>query len=441
MATTAIWDVKDNLNRVLDYTSNPNKTEKRNDKDYKYNGLSQVISYTTNDMKTEKQLYVTGINCSLSTVKKEMWITKKQFQKEDGIIAYHAYQSFAPNEVTAETAHQIGIELAQAMWGDHFEILISTHLDKAHYHNHFVINSVSFKDGLRYYDNRKNYQKFRELSDKLCKKYELSIVQNPRNKSMHYSTWQNEPTIHTIIKKDIDYAISSSMTMKQFIHLMEKMGYTFKFNKHWAVLPPKGKKYIRLRSLSEDGAYTKEEISKRILEISEVKYSSKNQRNNNTHFTITGNISKAKKLTGFKALYFKYMYAMGIIPQNVSNKQKTRFLFKEELQTLKKITQEVTLLGKKNINTLEELEYLLSKNEKEKDLLIKERKCKYNKIRRCKNEEKKILLKQDISILSARIKELSKEIQLYESIKKRSTEFKEIQQTKKNKEKQIGSKK
>ena len=137
MATTAIWDVKDNLKRVLDYASNPNKT-KIQENSYHYNGLEQAISYTTNDLKTEKQLYVTGLNCNLATAYKEMMITKKGFNKTDGILAYHAYQSFVAGEVDAETAHQIGIELAQAMWGDQFEVLVSTHIDKAHYHNHFV---------------------------------------------------------------------------------------------------------------------------------------------------------------------------------------------------------------------------------------------------------------------------------------------------------------
>lgn len=137
MATTAIWDVKDNLKRVLDYASNPNKTEIQ-ENSYHYNGLEQAISYTTNDLKTAKQLYVTGLNCNLATAYKEMMITKKGFDKTDGILAYHAYQSFVAGEVDAETAHQIGIELAQAMWGEQFEVLVSTHIDKAHYHNHFV---------------------------------------------------------------------------------------------------------------------------------------------------------------------------------------------------------------------------------------------------------------------------------------------------------------
>lgn len=122
MATTAIWDVKDSLKRVLDYTTNPNKTE-LSDTSYHYNGLNQVISYTTQDLKTEKQLYVTGINCNLFTAYEEMTITKKAFDKMDGILAFHAYQSFSPGEVDAETAHQIGIELAKQMWGNRFEII------------------------------------------------------------------------------------------------------------------------------------------------------------------------------------------------------------------------------------------------------------------------------------------------------------------------------
>lgn len=434
MATTAIWDVRDNLNRVLDYTSNPQKTEKQNDTDYQYNGLSQVITYTTNDLKTEKQLYVSGINCSLSSVKREMLITKKQFQKTDGILAYHAYQSFAPNEATAETAHQIGLELAQELWGDRFEVLVSTHLDKAHYHNHFVINSVSFKDGLRYYDNKANYQKMRDTSDRLCRKYQLSVIDKPSYKSEHYASWKDGSSIRSLIKKDVDYAISTSMTMKQFVQIMEKMGYTFKFNKHWAVLPPNGKKYIRLRSLSDDGIYSQEGISKRILEIKTVKYTS--IQNNNSPKKLHGSMKNTVKLTGFKAMYFKYMYAMGILPQNAPNKKRVHFLLKEDLKKLDRITKEVTLLGKKKINTLEELEYHLSKTTLKKEELIKERRCIYNKIRRCKYPDRKELLKQDVATISAQIKELSSEIKLYEDIKTRSLEMNE----KTNQEKQYKEK-
>ena len=85
---------------------------------------------------------------------------------------------------------------------------------------HFVINSVSFKDGLKYYDNKVNYKKIRKLSDDLYYKYQLSVIENPRKKSMHYAEWQAEkqhlPTWRSAIREDVDYAISRSMTMKQF---------------------------------------------------------------------------------------------------------------------------------------------------------------------------------------------------------------------------------
>lgn len=423
MATTSIWDVKDNLKRVLDYTSNPNKTEILTDEDYHFNGLNQAIIYTTNELKTEKQLYVSGINCSLSTVLRDMSTTKKQFHKTDGILAYHAYQSFVPGEVTAEIAHQIGIELAQKLWGDRFEVLVSTHLDKAHYHNHFVLNSVSFKDGLRYYDNKSTYQRMRKVSDDLCRKYKLHVIEDPQYKSQHYAVWHTEKTVRQYIREDIDYAISRSMTMKQFISCMERMGYKFKFNKHWAVLPPNGKRYIRLRSLADDESYTQEAINQRILEISNVRFESIQPPKNTPPLRLKGNISNARKLTGFKALYFRYMYEMGILPKNAPNKKRVHFLLKEDLQYIDRITQEVTLLGKMNINTLEELEIHLQDAKNNKELLIKERRSVYNKIRRCKSDDIKFSLKKDIALLSTQIKEKNKEVMLYESIKERSIQM------------------
>lgn len=426
MATTAIWDVRDNLSRVIDYTSNPNKTEKQTDADYQFNGLSQVISYTTHDLKTEKQLYVTGINCSLETVKRDMITTKKQYQKENGILAYHAYQSFAKGETDAETAHQIGIELANTLWGNRFEVLISTHLDKDHYHNHFVINSVSFKDGLRYYDNKESYKKMRNISDLLCKKYHLSVIEQPVNKSLSYNEWKMMPTIRLAIKTDVDYAISHAMTFKQFISLMEKMGYKFKFNKHIAVLPPHGKKYIRLRSLDNNDNYTEEAIRRRIFEISDIQFlSNKGNQKNIKIFHYNGNIKKAKKITGFRALYFRYMYAMGILPKNAPNKKRVHFLLHEDLKYLDRISSEAILLCKKKISTIDELESHLDIATSRKENLIRERRCVYNKIRRCHNSEKKEMLQQDIKLLTSSIREATKEIKLYENIKLRSVIMKE----------------
>jgi hypothetical protein len=138
MATTAIWDVTDRLDRVIDYAANPEKTENSDFTSPDFQGLRKVLDYTRQDVKTEKQFYVTGINCDLATACEQMGRTKRQYQKQDGILAFHGYQAFAPGEATPETAHAIGVKLAQELWGDRFEVVVSTHLDKQHLHNHFV---------------------------------------------------------------------------------------------------------------------------------------------------------------------------------------------------------------------------------------------------------------------------------------------------------------
>ena len=106
-----------------------------------------------------------------------------------GIQGFHAFQSFAEGEVTPEQAHTIGVKLAEEMWGDRFEVVVSTHLNTKHYHNHFVINSVSFKDGKRYYDKRDTYAELRSISDSLCAEYGLSVLEEKacRNSKINYA--------------------------------------------------------------------------------------------------------------------------------------------------------------------------------------------------------------------------------------------------------------
>lgn len=96
MATTKIWPVKNHLKRVLDYTSNPEKTDTLDDIDFQFNGLSQSIHYTTQDMKTEKQLYVTGINTHLSTAFEDMVLTKKHTAKKMALLPFMAISHSSP---------------------------------------------------------------------------------------------------------------------------------------------------------------------------------------------------------------------------------------------------------------------------------------------------------------------------------------------------------
>lgn len=140
MATTGIWKIGSRLDNVLKYTTNIEKTNNMEYSKEPYCNLHNVIEYVEADYKTEKQFYVTGINCSSDRALEEMLITKERFHKTKGILGFHAFQSFKEGEVTPELAHEIGIKLAEEMWGDRFEVVVSTHLNTKHYHNHFVIN-------------------------------------------------------------------------------------------------------------------------------------------------------------------------------------------------------------------------------------------------------------------------------------------------------------
>ena len=118
MATTKIWKVQKRLDHVIVYATNEEKTRKKSN-GYgidRFDSIRQVMTYATNPDKTEKQFYTTGINCDVDSAVEEMRDAKDFWHKTDGILAFHAEQSFKENEVTPEIAHEIGVRLAQEMW-------------------------------------------------------------------------------------------------------------------------------------------------------------------------------------------------------------------------------------------------------------------------------------------------------------------------------------
>lgn len=179
MAVTKIWNIKDSITRVVDYAMNPEKTT---DDTVLRHDLSQVLDYAENADKTDHFCYVTGVNCIPETAAQQMAMPKQRYGKTGGNVAFHASQSFKPGEVTADQCHQIGVELAQKLWGDRLEVVVATHLNTGCLHNHFVLNSESFRDGKRYNDCKVTYREFRRLSDEICRKHSLSVIENPQKK-------------------------------------------------------------------------------------------------------------------------------------------------------------------------------------------------------------------------------------------------------------------
>ena len=241
MAVTKIWAIKDSLRRVLDYAANPDKTE--------YDALAKALHYAENDAKTqldEQAQLVTGIHCRTAHAWEDMRAVQERFGKTDGVVALHAYQSFREGEVTPEQCHEIGVALARKVWGKRFQVLVATHMNTDNLHNHFVINSVSYVDGKKYEQRRSQYAEFRETSDKLCREYGLSVVEQPKAK---------EPARYARMREAIDQACEDASTAEDFRRELYRQGYIFGSdpNRKYATIRARdGGRAVRLYRLGEE---------------------------------------------------------------------------------------------------------------------------------------------------------------------------------------------
>lgn len=449
MATTAIWDVRGWLGKVVIYAENPEKTGNpafyRNPDmtDRETQGLADVIEYAIGDEKVREnagveddtsvmQYFVTGINCVPSTARDEMIAVKKRYGKDDGIVAFHGYQSFAPGEVTPDAAHQIGIELARRLWGERFQVIVATHLDKSnHLHNHFVLNSVSFKDGYRYNDCTTTYMEMRKASDRLCREYGLSVIDEPkRGKSKQYGEWRAEqegkPTWRGIIKKDVDEAIAQAMTDKQFFFNLRQKGYVIKIGKDITLRPQGKERGLKLaRNFGEN--YTFENIYQRILARTSrpKQITSQPKERATTLHRFKGDLKKIKRIGGLRGLYLYYCFKLGVLPKGRASPAKLHFLLREDLRKLNAITQEIRLLCVNRIDTHEQLLLYKAVVITEIEMLSENRKHLRYQARSIQDESRLAEIKTEIAALSHRLGKLRGEVKSCDGIIARSVEIKE----------------
>lgn len=443
MAVTSIWRVNGWLGKVVIYVENPDKTT--NPGFFKSEaqspecsqGLDDVIAYAVNSRKTEQhredsnilERFVSGVNCHPATARAEMLAVKKRFGKEDGTIAYHGYQSFAPGEATPEIAHKIGVELAQRLWGNRYQVVVATHLDKAnHLHNHFVLNTVSFVDGKKYFRSAKDYHELQATSDALCREYSLSVIENPQpGKIKHYGEWRAEqeqrPTWRGLVRSDIDDAIRQSMTERQFFDVLHRKGYEIKVGKDISVRPPGKERFVRLaRNFGED--YTLEGIRRRILDQTRAVRPLPESVSKPTHYRLSGNWQSRKKVTGFRALYFYYCYLLGVFPRKKQQNQKRlHFLLRENLIKLDAVIQEARLLAVNRIDTAQQLSSYQSGLESRMESVTSQRKQLYRKLRTVavkSDEAASVEISIAITALSKELCQLRQEVKLCRDIAMRS---------------------
>ena len=427
MATTGFWPVKGSLKNVIDYAENPDKTT---DAKYLDDDLARALAYVGNDAKTDRKMYVSTINCPKHDPYGAMMATKRQFGKLGGNVAYHGYQSFKPGEVTPEEAHAIGMETARRMWGEEYQIVVTTHLNTDSLHNHFVINSVSFRNGRKFENHVSDHYRLREISDAICRERGKSVVKGAAfygGEKKGYWVRQNGGMTHRdMLRRDMNEALSATASYASFCRYLEALGYVFtrdRNSRHPSVIAPGWQRAVRLDRLGEK--YTIDAIYDRLID---------NQRLPElyvTHYPVRGRtplleleweMKRLNRMDGIRLLFELFVAMLRLCTGDTLRENKSLPLspmLREEVRKLEQYDKDLQLLCRYHIDTSEELSAFREKTIGKIHALTQERNGIYNKIRRAE-EPGKSELKEQAKIISQRIAPLRKELRCADRIWERS---------------------
>ena len=231
-------------------------------------GLKNVLNYVSKTEKTqsEDKKYVTALNCSATSVYQEFMATKNLYHKNNGRMYYHLVQSFPKGyDISPELAHKIAVEFSEKSFGN-FECVVATHIDREHIHSHIVFNSVSFIDGKKYRSNTESVKNLMALSDEICLKYGVPILEKPVFKKDNDTISDREyrcavkgESYKLALMYVIDEMMKKAKSKQHFIKLMNQNGYLVRWEdnrKYITYTCPNGQK-CRCKRLHER-KYTKE---------------------------------------------------------------------------------------------------------------------------------------------------------------------------------------
>ena len=431
MATTGFWPVKNRLKEVIDYAENPDKTidQKYVDKD-----LYAALQYVVSDKKTDKRMYVSGINCNAGRAYERMMATKKRFGKTGGNVAYHGYQSFQTGEVTPEEAHKIGLDTARRMWGSDYEIVVTTHLNTDNLHNHFVVNSVSFKTGRKFENHISDHYRLREISDAVCLECGKGVLKEADfyggEKKEYWLKRQGSMTHRELLKRVIDTALAQSTNFKAFELRLKDMGYEIRRDEHFAHYSVKASDWqraIRLDRLGKE--YTPQAIRERLLDNqSYVGYVPFQKPKYAPLLTLEIEYRRMMRMDGIQVLFALVIELCRLITGNNITKDTPRPLspaMRQEVVKLDRTLKEYKFLCENHIDSPQELVSFISEKREQISALERERQSIYNRNRHKKSEE----LNAEARAISAKIKPLREELSLAKAVAEKTPKLKEVLET------------
>lgn len=243
--------------------------------------VKRSIDYICNPAKTDGETLITAFGTTVEYAPAMFANALKKTDPSDPNLAYHLIQSFAPGEVGAKEAHEIGKELAERLLGGRYSYIVSTHTDKNHCHNHIIFCAADNITHKKYHDCKRSYWNIRHLNDELCEEHNLSFIKENKHIGKSYKEWMADKagtSWKSKLKSDINETIKQAHTYDEFLDLMKSKGYEIKD----AEISPEAHKYIgfrapgqerwvrgRPKSLGED--FTKERIRERIEEKARIR--------------------------------------------------------------------------------------------------------------------------------------------------------------------------
>lgn len=419
MATTGFWPVRGRLKEVIDYANNPDKTTA---KEYLDEDLYAAIRYVENDDKTDQTMFVSGINCSKHNAYNEMIAVKRRFGERGKNIAYHGYQSFAIGEVTPEEAHAIGKETARKMWGAKYQVVVTTHLNTDNIHNHFVVNSVSFKTGRKFRNSIGDRIELRKISDAICAERNKSVIQGNKfysNKKAYWVEKSGKLTHRYMLRKDVEEALSQCASFKEIEYYLKTLGYRFErdfYYDHPSVYADGWKRAVRISSLGEQ--YSKERIRERCLE---------NQRKPELYAFVTPAwkrrpllvLERDRYISGWDdtiiVLFELFIELLKICivgnTQEYDNRPVSPMM-RAEMRKLDQYIEEYNLLCDNNLNSPKKLLSFQENLSSRISELEQERYALRLKLRRVKTPEEDTALKEQCKEITKKIIPLRKELRI-----------------------------
>ena len=354
--------------------------EKKASRGQNAKSLEEAVDYALNRAKTEQDLFESAIACTCKTAFEDMCQVKEMWHKTGGVQGFHLVQSFAAGEVTPELAHQIGLEFAGQLLREKYQAVISTHLNTGHIHNHIVWNSVAIQDGKKYHSNSKSYfTEVRAISDALCRKYGLSVIQTPESEQgkRQYAKWQaeqeNRPTWKAAIQQDIDSVIAEVLTWNQFVRALEEKGYILRMNRKYITLQPPGKaRPVRFKTLGKN--YTPEAIRRRILYPQSHTPAGKKELPPGLYAVIME--QPGKHYSGLRGLYVTYLFQVGVLPRKP---RYPSYAVREDIRKLDERIEQMEFVFEHEIEDRNQLISIRQAAEAEIEKLTKERKRLYRR--------------------------------------------------------------